>query len=107
MGDRVLKRNPAVQVGLPVLRKDAQIIFPASFIETFADRIRHVPRVASTRGSTGRICRAQCHRPDDFAGGVEEQRMPEIARDGFFSLAAFAEDSILHGIGDAVRRFMK
>ena len=43
----------------------------------------------------------------DFAGGVVDERMPEIARDRFFSLAAFASNGVLHRERQAMRGLVK
>lgn len=42
VGDGVGEIDTAVEIGLPVLGEDAQIVFPASFVEAFADGVGDV-----------------------------------------------------------------
>ncbi len=102
MGDGVVVGDAAVEVGLPVLSEDAEIIFPAAFVEAFAHGIGNIARrrVAGVSASEG-------ERANDFAGGIEKQSVPKIARDGFFALATFAVDGVLHAVGDAVRSLVE
>ena len=90
------------------MREETEIIFPAAFVEAFADGVGNVAGRCRARGKCGAIVGAgENQGANDFAGGVEEEGMPEIAGNGFFALAAFAEDGFLHGVGDAVRSFVE
>src|SRR5215467_189649 len=109
--------DAAVEVGLPVLGEDAQVVLPAAFIEAFANRVGNVSgRRRSGRSGAGGISAgrgreqrsaARGQRANHLAGSVEKQGVPEIARNGFVALAAFAKNGILHDIGDAVGSLME
>ena len=75
MSHRVVEGDGTVEIGLPVLGEDAEVVFPAAFVEAFADGVGNIAgggrRPGAARAGIER------HRPDDFAGGVEEQSVPE------------------------------
>src|SRR5256886_14428497 len=66
--------------------------------------IRRPPR--STLFPYTTLFRSQ-YRAEHFAGGVENQSVPEVARDGFIALAALADDGGLHRLGDTVRTLVE
>src|SRR5712692_10077836 len=80
----VIERRFAVEVRLPESLQEVEIVFPAALVEALANGISAVPisRNAATFLSLSCGRRGQ-HSTDDFASGVEDQGMPEIARDGF------------------------
>src|ERR1700719_2040107 len=94
----VVEDHTAVQVGLPVLGQDPEIILPAAFIEAFADRVGYVTRKGAAGGGSVRSAAVERKRANHFAGCIEKQRMPEIARNWFFALPALAKNSLLHGV---------
>jgi len=42
VGDGVGEFDAAVEIGLPVLGKDTEIVFPTAFVEAFADGVGNV-----------------------------------------------------------------
>src|SRR5579859_7294 len=117
-GDGVVEGGAAIEIGLPEAREKLKVFVPAARVETFANGVGNVRIVGSGRRTIGasiagalrrlrgRRFGAQ-QRLDDFAGGIEKKRVPEVARNGFAALTAFARDGRLHGLGEAVRRFVK
>jgi len=134
-GDGVAEGGAAIEVGLPEALEDVEIVFPAALVEAFAEGVGSVSGGGSSGGvfagtgsgaSGGRggasggtavgakvqfaagsgIGRGE-NGAEDLAGGVENQGVPEVARDGFIALAAFADDGVLHGLGDAVGGFVE
>ncbi len=87
--------------------RSLEITVPAPLIYAFANGVGSVAR----GGYCCRTCRPwsgrRDHWADDFAGGVENERVPQIARDAFFALATFADDGLLHRLRDAMRGFVK
>ena len=81
--------------GVPVAQGDA-----------VTNGVRSVSGFGAVAGGTAVHVRCSNDRADDFSRGVENQSVPEIAGDGFLALAAFADDGLLYGIGDAVRGFV-
>src|SRR6267142_1460929 len=127
-GDGVAEGGVAVEVGLPETLEDVEIVFPAAFVQAFAEGVGSVSGGGSAArvfagtcrgasGSTGVGAKVQFAAGNgigrgqdgakDFAGGVENQGVPEVARDGFIALAAFANDGILYRLGDAVGGFVE
>src|SRR6266571_357050 len=104
----VIEGGFAVEVRLPESLQEVEIVFPAALVESFANRIGTIPvsRNAATFVSLSRGGRGQ-HRADNFAGGVEDQSMPEIARNGLVVLMALANDGGLHRFRDPVRAFVE
>jgi hypothetical protein len=77
VGDRVVEGSFAVEIRLPVLREELEVIVPAALVEAFAVGVRDV---GSIRWA---VALSAENRFDDFTGGVEKQGVPEIAGDGF------------------------
>src|SRR6266850_1933677 len=121
-GDGVAEGGTAVEIGLPEALEDVEIVFPAALVEAFAEGVGSVGGGSAAgafagtgggaSGGTGVGAKIQFagsgigrskDGADDFTGGVENQGVPEVARNGFIALAAFADDGVLHGLGDAVR----
>src|SRR5713226_4349129 len=104
-GDGVAEGGAAVEVGLPEALegvgnvgggRSAAGVFAgtgggASGCTAGGAKVQFAARSCIGRGENG---------AEDFAGGVENQGVPEVARDGFIALAAFADDGVLHGLGD-------
>lgn len=104
MGDGVVEADFAVEIGLPVFGEDAEIVVPAALIEAFADGIG---RVAGREGGEG-VARGLLHDgANRLAGRVKQESVPQIARNGLIALAAFADDGVLNGVGDAVGSLVK
>src|ERR1700730_6241319 len=96
MGDSVIEGRLAIEVGLPESFEKLEVIVPAALIESFTERVGSVlalPGVSAFRVDHGLY---------DFAGGVKDERVPQVARNRFVALAAFSIDGQLHGLGDAV-----
>ena len=104
MGDGIVEADLAVEIGLPILGEDAEVVVPAALIEAFADGIG---RVAGGEGGDGVARRLLHDGANRLAGGVEEQSVPKIARNGLIALTAFADDGVLNGVGDAVGSLVK
>src|SRR5882762_4300613 len=105
-GDGVVEGGAAVKVGLPEFLQQLEVVVPATLIEAFAQGVGSVTAWAAVLVTGSRTRRAK-HRANHFAGGVENQRVPEVARDGFIALAALADDGGLHRLGDTVRTFVE
>ncbi len=116
MGDGVVEGGLAVEVGLPVAGEELEVIFPAALVEAFALGVRSVLRVlrararvsvAAARGAALGVRLCVQDGLDDLAGGVKDERVPEVAGDGFLALAAFAGDGFLDRLGDAMGSLME
>src|SRR5580704_12886282 len=99
--DSVVEGGFAVEVRLPEAFEELQVLVPAALVEAFAESVRSV----FTLSHTG-VFRVD-DGLDDFAGGIKGQRVPQIARDGFVTLAAFAIDGQLHRLGNSVGSFVE
>src|SRR6266850_2015168 len=125
-GDGVAEGGTAVEIGLPEALEDVEIVFPAALVEAFAEGVGSVGGGSAAgafagtgggaSGSTGVGAKIQFagsgigrskDGADDFTGGVENQGVPEVARNGFIALAAFADDSVLHRLGNAMGSFVE
>src|SRR5690348_3878256 len=104
VGDGVVEADFAVEIGLPIFGEDAEVIVPAALIEAFADGVGRVAGGERRRGIAGRLLHDGAN---GLAGGVKEESVPKIARNGLITLTAFADDGVLNGVGDAVGRFVK
>src|SRR5690242_2307123 len=104
VGDGVVEADLAVEIGLPIFGEDAEVVVPAALIEAFADGIGRVAGGERRRGIAGRLLHDGAN---GLAGGVKEESVPKIARNGLITLTAFADDGVLNGVGDAVGRFME
>src|SRR5712692_6245372 len=93
--DRGVEIGFPVEVRLPESFEEKQIAGPSARIKSLTHRIGRVRAGLGVRGFKGPL--------DDLAGGVEQQGVPEVARDGFSSFAAFAGDGITHALGQRVR----
>src|SRR5215813_9832780 len=120
VGHGVGEVDAAVEIRLPILCEDAEVVFPTAFVQAFADCIRYISGRNGRRGPTrrwikrrssgdrgGRTRAAGRYGANDFASRVKEQSVPQVARDRFIALSAFAKDRLLHDVGDAVRRFVE
>src|SRR5712692_4327480 len=107
-GNGVIERRFAVEVRLPKSLQEVEIVFPAALVEALSNSVSTVPisRNAATFVSLIRGRRGQ-HSADDLAGGVEDQGMPEIPRNGFVALTALTNDGGLHHFSDPVRAFVE
>src|SRR6266404_5340828 len=112
-GDGVAEGGATVEVRLPEALEDVEIVFPAALVEAFAEGVGSVAGGGSSGGvfagtgsgaSGGRggasggtavgakvqfaagsgIGRGE-NGAEDLAGGVENQGVPEVARDGFIA----------------------
>src|SRR3989442_2156303 len=109
-GDGVAEGGAAVEVGLPETLENVEIVFPAAFVEAFAEGVGSVSggggaagvfagtggRASGGRGGasggTAGGAKAQCapggggrrdqNWAEDFAGGAANQSLPEVARAG-------------------------
>src|SRR5260370_4438527 len=82
-----------------------QISVPPACVEAMTHGVWRV--FPAWRAALGPHAR-RCHdRPDQFAGGVKNQRVPQLARDGLIALPALACNGRLHRLGDSVRAFAK
>src|SRR5260370_35606722 len=99
----VVESDATVQIGLPVFGKEAKIIFPPAFVETFAYRVGDVARSRTASRATT----VERQRANQFAGRIEKQGVPESGGNWFFALAALTKDGVLHGVGYAVRGFVE
>src|SRR5712692_8846600 len=107
-GDGVVEGSTAVKVRLPELLQQLEVVVPATLIEAFAHGVRSVAATGDAAVLVAGSCAGRTkHRTDDFTSGVENQRVPEVARDGFVALAALANDGGLHRLGDTVRTFVE
>src|ERR1700674_846222 len=107
-GDGVVEGDAAVKVRLPKFLEQLEVVAPATLVEAFAHGVGNVAAVGGVAVLvTGGGARRAKHRADDFTGGVEDQSVPEVTRDGFVALAALANDGGLHRLGDTVRTFME
>src|SRR5882757_3963903 len=107
-GDGVVEGGAAVKVGLPEFLQQLEVVVPATLIEAFAQGVGSVTAAwAAAVLVTGSRTRRAKTRADHFTGGVENQSVPEVARDGFIALAALADDGGLHRLGDTVRTFVE
>src|SRR6266851_2532274 len=106
--DGVVERSSAVKIRLPEFLQQLEIVIPAALIQAFAQRIRSITAAghATIVVASGRARRAK-HRTYDFTGSVENESLPEVARDGFVTLVALANDGGLHGVGNTMRTFME
>jgi hypothetical protein len=93
--DGVVESSFAVEVGLPESFEEFEVIVPAALIESFPEGVGSVFALTSIG-----VFRVD-HGFDDFAGGVKNQCVPQVARNGFVALAAFSIDGQLHGLSDA------
>src|SRR4029077_11547761 len=106
--DGVIECGAAIKVRLPEFLQSLEVLVPAALIEAFAQSVGSVAAAGDAAiviASSG--ARRAKHRADDFAGGVENQGVPEVARDGFVALVALPDDGGLYGLGDAVRTFVE
>src|SRR5213082_738587 len=84
VSDGVVECGVAIEIGLPIAREQLEIIFPAASIEAFALGIGSV--FAGWFGAAGSCVEVRVHdRFDDFSGGVEDQRVPEVTGNGLFA----------------------
>src|ERR1700732_1302394 len=92
-GDGVIEGSRAVEIRLPEFLQELVIVVPAPLIKTFTQGVRCVTRArhAAVLIASGCSCSAK-HRADDFTGGVENQSLPEVARNSFVALVALATD---------------
>src|SRR5260370_40118500 len=82
-----------------------QISVPPACVEAMTHGVWRV--FPAWRAALGPRAR-RCHdRPDQFAGGVKNQRVPQVARDGLIALPALACNGRLHRLGDSLRGFVK
>src|SRR5258708_34529039 len=81
--DGVVESDATVQIGLPVFGKEAKVIFPAAFVETFAHRVGDVARSRTASRATT----AERHRANQFAGRIDNQGVPVIAWHWLLALA--------------------
>src|ERR1700676_252753 len=102
----VVKCGIAVKVRLAELRKQLEVSVPAPLIDAFANGVRGIARGGHLTRTA--VCRCgRDDRADDFSRRIENERVPEVARNTFFALSAFADDGLLDRFGDAVRGFVK
>src|ERR1700686_3822549 len=116
----IVEGDFAVEIGLPVEGEELEVAVPAALVEAFAlgvgsvwgvlgegswvgSSVARSGRVGAVRhGAAGGIRFGVEDGLDDFAGGVKNERVPEVARNGLFALAAFADDGLLDGLRDAM-----
>src|ERR1700730_8998482 len=106
-GDGVVEGGATVKVGLPEFLQQLEIVVPAALIEAFAQGVGSVATWAAAVLVTGSRTRRAKHRADNFTGSVENQGVPEVARDGFVALMALADNGGLHRLGDTMRTFVE
>src|SRR6266481_7953359 len=106
--DRVVERSSAVQVRLPEFLKQPEVVVPPTLIQAFAQGIGSVTAAGHTTilVASGRP-RSTKHRTYDFARSVENESLPEVARDSFVALVALTNDGGLHGFGNTMRTFVE
>src|SRR5467141_2912728 len=98
----------AVKVRLPKLLEQLEVVVPAALIEALTQSVGSVAATGDAAVLVTGSCAGRAeHRTDNFAGGVENQGVPEVAGDGFVALVAFADDGGLHGLGDTVRTLVE
>src|SRR5215469_2593172 len=102
MGDGIVEGGAAIEIRLPEAPEQLEVIVPATLVQPLTDRVRCVAGIMVC--GAGLFCE---HWLNDFAGGVKDQRVPQIAGDGFLALAASADDGLLNGFGDSVRGFVE
>src|SRR6266567_341394 len=101
--DGVVEGGSAVKVRLPESLKQLQVVAPAALVEALPERVRRVAAAGDATVVVAASCSRTKHGAEDFTGGVEDQRVPQVAGNGFIALAAFADNGGLHRLGDAVR----
>src|SRR3989441_5414599 len=91
-----IKIGFAIEVGLPIPLQHPLIVLPSAGLEV---ELISVGRVVAARPSI-RDAQIFCQSAlDDFAGGVKQEGMPEVAGNRFPPLAAFADDGVTHRAG--------
>jgi hypothetical protein len=106
----VLEADFAVEVGLPIDYQETGILLPAALGEFFAETGRNGGRAVGLGGDVILQRIFLCALEDGakhFAGGEEDQGVPEVARNRFVALAALTGDGIFDGAGDIVRSFVE
>src|SRR5713226_1243463 len=96
----VVERRFAVEVRLPESLQEVEIVLPAALVEALANGVGSVPISQNAVALVSLSCRVTGqNRTDDFTGSVEDQGMPQIARNRFVALTALANDGGLHRFG--------
>src|ERR1700731_4285127 len=91
-GDGVVEGGATVKVGLPEFLQQLEIVVPAALLKAFAQLVGSVATSAAAVLVTDSRTRRAKHRADNFAGGVENQGVPEVVSDGFVALMTFADN---------------
>src|SRR6267154_4215531 len=106
--DGVVERSSAVKVRLPEFLKQLEVVIRPPLVQAFAQGIGSVTAAGHTAilVASGRA-RSTKHRTYDFARSVENESLPEVARNSFVALVALANNGGLHGLGNTVRTFME
>lgn len=110
MGDGVVEGDAAIQVRLPIEIEKKVVLVPTALGEDVLQGVRNSAglrrlwRLIGVGAVLGRILEDGLH---NFHGGVNNQGMPEVARNGFVALFAFAADGGFDGRGDAMRCLME
>src|SRR5260370_720062 len=95
-------------VRFPEFLQHLEVAIPATLIETFAQGVRSVTaaRYAAVLVASD-SARSTKHWADNLASGVENQSLPEVARDSFVALVTLANYGGLRGLGNPLRTFVE
>src|SRR6202035_2687848 len=104
---RGVERNFSIQVWPPIEIEHATKAVPRTGIETEPRGVWLIfGRISALKG--GQRHGSKCEIPaNQFTCGVKQQGMPEVARDGFVTLAEFPGDGFVHGACQCVRSFVE
>src|SRR6202011_2099358 len=105
--DSCVEGNFAIQVGPPIQIQHATKAVPAAGIETESRGIWLITgRIRSLKSREGHRSIREV-AADQFASGVEQQGVPEVARNGFVTRAKFPGDRFVHCACQRVRGLVK